>query len=83
MPKRTPTERSPGRSANRPGSSTVTVSAKYDEGSSGCNDVGRLTTISVELDAVLGDRTIEVRTLGRGVECNIAGDDVPRCVELT
>lgn len=46
----------------------VALSAEYDEGRSGCNDIGQSTTISVELDQPLGNRTVEVRTLGRGVD---------------
>ena len=60
---------------------TLALSAEYDEGRRGCNDEGRLTVVSVELDEPLGNRTIEVRTLGRGVDCDIAGDDLRRCVE--
>jgi len=60
---------------------TVALSAEYDEGRSGCNDIGQFTTIAVQLDEPLGNRTIEVRTLGRGIDCDVAGDDLRRYVE--
>lgn len=63
------------------GPDVVALTAEYDEGRRGCNDEGRLTTVVVDLEEPVGNRTIEVRTLGRGVECDIAGDDLRRCVE--
>lgn len=62
------------------GRDTVVLSAEFDIGDGNCDTVGLQTTVDVDLDSALGDRTVEAQ-LARDLDFNIVGVNSDRCVE--
>ena len=58
----------------------VTLTAEYDVGRGGCDAALLVSTVTVQLEHDLGDRTVVAATLGGGFECDIDGRDDDPCI---